>query len=118
MPRSTAFYRGCVNVPEFDPDAYPPDHKYVKVADHIALRIEAGELPPGARITEPDLADEYGVHRLTIRQALQVLRERGLIRTLAGTGSFVLSPESEGEPGMSEGEPGMHSGENEDMEEH
>ncbi|MEU1622026.1 GntR family transcriptional regulator [Streptomyces sp. NPDC005722] len=40
--------------------------------------------------SENHLADEYGVARLTARRAAQELRERGLIVTVRGKGSFVV----------------------------
>ncbi|WP_434090717.1 GntR family transcriptional regulator [Streptomyces hirsutus] len=40
--------------------------------------------------SENHLADEYGVARLTARRAAQEIRERGLIVTARGKGSFVL----------------------------
>lgn len=68
---------------------------YVQVADHIAARIAAGDLAPGARLpAERDLAAEYGVAYDTIRRATALLRDRGLILTIVGRGTFV-SPESE-----------------------
>lgn len=42
--------------------------------------------------SEADLAVEYGVAKMTIRRALEVLRERGIIRTLHGRGSVVVGP--------------------------
>lgn len=74
--------------PAIDPNA--PKLVYVQVADHIAARIEAGELAPGARLpAERDLAGEYGVAYDTIRRATAVLRDRGLIITIVGRGTFV-----------------------------
>ncbi|MWA05540.1 GntR family transcriptional regulator [Actinomadura sp. LD22] len=62
----------------------------MQVANHIAARIEAGELRPGARLpAERDLAVEYGVAYLTVRRAAQELRERGLIVTVIGRGTSV-----------------------------
>lgn len=79
-----------INVPPFDPDAGGPGYLYVAVADHIAARIEAGDLRPGARLPgERDLAAEYGVALATARHAVEVLRERGLVVTLAAKGTFV-----------------------------
>jgi DNA-binding GntR family transcriptional regulator len=34
------------------------------------------------------------VAKMTVRRALEVLRERGLVRTLHGRGSVVVTPES------------------------
>ncbi|WP_030682949.1 GntR family transcriptional regulator [Streptomyces cellulosae] len=64
---------------------------YVQLADVIAGKIESGELAPDRPIpSENHLADEYGVARLTARRAAQELRERGLIVTVRGKGSFVV----------------------------
>ncbi|MEU6522839.1 GntR family transcriptional regulator [Streptomyces sp. NPDC046924] len=64
---------------------------YVQLADVIAKKIESGELAPDRPIpSENHLADEYGVARLTARRAAQELRERGLIVTVRGKGSFVV----------------------------
>ncbi|MFJ5939138.1 winged helix-turn-helix domain-containing protein [Streptomyces sp. NPDC093071] len=72
-------------IPEFDPQG--PQLVYV------AARIAAGELTPGARLpAERDLAEEYGVAYLTVRRAARVLRERGLILTVHGKGTFVADP--------------------------
>jgi DNA-binding GntR family transcriptional regulator len=65
-------------------------HVYVQLADHIAGRIAAENLRPGARLpAERDLAAEYGVSADTVRRAVVVLCERRLIVTLTGRGSFV-----------------------------
>jgi GntR family transcriptional regulator len=72
---------------------------YLQVADHITGRIRAGELAPGAKLpAERDMATEYGVAYDTIRRATAVLRERGLIITIIGRGTFI-SPEAK--PGAS-----------------
>jgi GntR family transcriptional regulator len=80
-------------VPEFDPEAGGPAYTYVRVADHIAARIAAGELAPGSRLpAERDLAAEYGVALGTARRAVEELRDRGLVVTLAAKGTFVAEP--------------------------
>lgn len=77
-------------VPPFDPNPDGPDYVYVALADHIQALIEAGELQPGRRLpAERDMAVEYGVAYLTVRRAARVLRERGLIRTVIGRGTYV-----------------------------
>lgn len=79
------------DVPAFDPAG--PQLIYVALADHIAARIASGELRPGARLpAERDLAAEYGVAYMTVRRAAGELRERGLIVTIHGRGTYVAEP--------------------------
>ena len=80
-----------MSVPPFDPEAGGPAYVYAKLADHLAARIETGELPNGSRLPgERDLADEYGVAVATARRAIQELRDRGLVVTLPAKGSYVV----------------------------
>jgi GntR family transcriptional regulator len=66
------------------------DLAYVQIADDIANRITSGELRPGARLlSERALADYYGRSYQTVRRAMEVLRERELITTIHGRGTFV-----------------------------
>ncbi len=66
------------------------DLAYLRVADDVAARIASGELAPGARLrAERDLATHYEVSYGTVRRAMEVLRERGLIETVHGRGTFV-----------------------------
>ncbi|MFD4250391.1 GntR family transcriptional regulator [Amycolatopsis thermoflava] len=77
-------------VDPFEPDPDSPVYVYVQVADHIAARIAAGELPAGARLPgERDLADEYGVSVATARRAVAELRDRDLVQTVPVKGTFV-----------------------------
>lgn len=81
-----------MEVPPFDPAAGPPQYVYEAMADHLAARIAAGELKPGARLPgERDLAGEYQVSIDTARRAVRVLRDRGLVTTLAAKGTFVVA---------------------------
>lgn len=71
-------------------DSAGPKLVYVQVADWIAGRIERGELQPGHKLpAERDLAAEIGVGYMTVRRAMKLLRERGLIVTVVGRGTFV-----------------------------
>ncbi|NUW45771.1 GntR family transcriptional regulator [Nonomuraea rhodomycinica] len=64
------------------------------VANHIAGKIERGELKLGQRLpSELDLAEQYGVARMTVRRAMKELRERGLIRSVHGKGTYVQQPD-------------------------
>lgn len=63
---------------------------YRQLADWIADRIETGDLQTGDQIpAERRLADMVGVSVDTVRAAMAVLRERGLVETGHGTGTFV-----------------------------
>lgn len=67
-----------------------PIHIYVQVADDIQADIDAKRLVSGARLpSELELADQYGIARLTARRAVTLLRERGKVVTLVGRGSYV-----------------------------
>jgi GntR family transcriptional regulator len=77
-------------VPAFDPEAGGANYLYAVMADHIAARIEAGELRAGSRLPgERDLAAEYRVAIGTARRAVQDLRDRGLVVTLPAKGTFI-----------------------------
>jgi DNA-binding GntR family transcriptional regulator len=71
-------------------DPTGPVAPYRQIAEIIRGRIRAGELRPGARITESELTDAYEVARNTARRALAVLRDEGLIMTVPQRGSYVL----------------------------
>jgi GntR family transcriptional regulator len=70
-------------------DPLGADFAYVQVANSIAVRIVAGEITHKLP-AERDLAQEYGVAYQTVRRAMKVLRERGLIITRQGRGTFVV----------------------------
>ncbi|WP_250399427.1 GntR family transcriptional regulator [Streptomyces cellostaticus] len=75
--------------PALDPMSARP--LYIQLADVIARQIASGKLAPDRPIpSENHLAEEYGVARLTARRTAQELRERGLIVTVRGKGSFVV----------------------------
>ena len=69
-------------------DPLGPDFAYIQVANDIAARIEVGEISHKLP-AERALAEEYGVAYQTVRHAMAVLRERGLIITRQGRGTFV-----------------------------
>ena len=78
------------SVPSFEPAHGEPAYIYVRMADHLEARIEAGDLAPGTRLPgERDLAAEYNVAVGTARRAVEELRQRGLAVTLPAKGTFV-----------------------------
>jgi GntR family transcriptional regulator, transcriptional repressor for pyruvate dehydrogenase complex len=69
---------------------------YQMLADTLRVRILTRELLPGQKLPiEPDLAEQYGVSRSTVREALRVLASQGLVSTSRGMqgGSFISCPE-------------------------
>jgi DNA-binding GntR family transcriptional regulator len=63
-------------------------YAYLQVADDLERRINDGEIEVKLP-SERDLAEDYGVAYTTVRRAMEVLRERGLIITRHGRGTFV-----------------------------
>lgn len=56
------------------------------VQDAILAEIASGKLPPGARIIQEQIAQELGVSRQPVQQALLVLRNLGVLREAPGRG--------------------------------
>lgn len=48
--------------------------------------------------TEIQLAEQFGVSRMTVRQALNALRDEGVLRSVRGLGTFVVRPRVSREP--------------------
>jgi len=69
-------------------DRFSIKHAYLQVADAIAARIETGRCPVKLP-SERALAEEFGVSCITARHATAILRERGLIVSIHGRGTFV-----------------------------
>ena len=63
---------------------------YAQLADALRERIVKGSWPIGAQIpTLPALAQEFGVALITVRQAVQVLKDEHLLAPEQGRGTFV-----------------------------
>jgi GntR family transcriptional repressor for pyruvate dehydrogenase complex len=68
---------------------------YEQVADQLRDLIVSGQLAQGERLpTETALAQQVGVSRATVREALRLVAAQGLIRTAKGVGggSYVTMP--------------------------
>ncbi|WP_166353972.1 winged helix-turn-helix domain-containing protein [Phytoactinopolyspora limicola] len=77
-------------IPEFDPDTRDGGYVYLRLADHLAARIEAHDLEPGSQLpAERHLARQYGVSIGTVRRVAAELRDRQLIWTLPAKGTYV-----------------------------
>jgi GntR family transcriptional regulator len=80
--------------------------KHAAISAEIERAIADGELVAGDRLpAERALADRHGVSRMTVRQALQTLESRGLLRRAIGRngGSFVARPKVERDLGTFSG---------------
>ena len=66
-----------------------PRALYEEVAELLRQRIFARELAPGSWIDEMRLADEYGISRTPLREALKVLATEGLVTMKMRRGAYV-----------------------------
>ena len=63
---------------------------YTEIVEQIVAWIEEGKFPPGTRLPgERELAAEFGVSRVTVREAQIALQARGLITVKSGSGAKV-----------------------------
>jgi GntR family transcriptional regulator len=67
--------------------------KYQQIADRLRDQIDSGALQPGERLpSEPDLVRQFDASRNTVRLALALLTNQGLVVTRQGLGTFVTEP--------------------------
>jgi DNA-binding GntR family transcriptional regulator len=66
-----------------------PKALYVEVAELLRQRIFKRELEPGSWIDELRLAEEYGISRTPLREALKVLAAEGLVTMKVRRGAYV-----------------------------
>ena len=67
--------------------------KYQAIADDLRRRVAAGEFAAGRLLpSEAELGGAYAASRMTVREALEVLREEGLVDSRQGFGWFVAAP--------------------------
>jgi GntR family transcriptional regulator len=66
---------------------------YVQLADGLRDQILSGQRRPGERLpSEADLMQTYGLARETVRRAVRVLQDEGLINVRHGYGTTVAQP--------------------------
>lgn len=61
----------------------------LKIADEINTAVRAGSLVSGAHLSAQRLADQFGVSRSPVREALEVLEERGVVERRPNRGYFI-----------------------------
>jgi len=66
--------------------------RYQQIADELRARVAAGEYAPGRLLpSEAELSSEFDASRVTVRRALELLRESGLVDARQGFGWFVAT---------------------------
>jgi GntR family transcriptional regulator len=66
--------------------------RYQEIAQTLRERVVEGEFPPGRLLpSEAELSSTYKVSRVTMRRALEVLREAGVLDARQGFGWFVAT---------------------------
>ena len=71
---------------------------YTQLADILREMITSGELEPRSALpSESYLQQEHGIARGTVRMAIGVLRNGGLVVTISGRGTFVTARDPQGD---------------------
>lgn len=64
---------------------------YLQLREVIRSKIEEGEYLPGMAIpSENDLADTYGINRMTVRSGIDALVSEGILKRVQGKGVYVV----------------------------
>ena len=71
------------------PASLAPRALYEEVAERLRQRIYQRELEPGSWIDEMRIAEEYGISRTPMREALKVLAAEGLVTMKVRRGAYV-----------------------------
>ena len=78
-------------------DHMNPTPLYTQLADILRAMIKSGEWQPRSLLpSESYLQQEQGVSRGTVRMAISILRDEGLVVTISGRGTFVKERDPEG----------------------
>ena len=78
---------------KLDPNIYLPLHEVV--FDTLRRAILTGELDPGERLMEIHLANQFGVSRTPVREAIRMLEQEGLVTIRPARGAVVASISAE-----------------------
>lgn len=66
------------------------EHLYLSLADHILNYIRENHLKAGDRLpSERQLAQKYSVSRSSVREAVRILQNKGLVRIEVGSGMYI-----------------------------
>ena len=74
---------------------------YEQIVQQIEESIVKGELKPGDQLpAERELAQRFGVSRTAGREAVKALREKGLVESYSGRGTFITDGTTEAVAGL------------------
>lgn len=64
---------------------------YLQIKELIKSKIESGEYPIGYKLqSDSELAEDYGINRLTVRTGLDLLVKEGYLKTIPGKGTYII----------------------------
>ena len=73
--------------------------KHIQVYRKLYNLIRQGAFAPGTRLpSEPALAEQLAVSRMTLRRALALLQEDHLVKNIRGKGNYVCLPAAASNP--------------------
>jgi len=74
----------------------PGTPRYAQIAEQLLAQIASGALPPEGRLpSERELSARFKVSRMTLRAALRVLDNQGMLSRRPGDGTYVARPKIE-----------------------
>jgi DNA-binding GntR family transcriptional regulator len=76
-------------IPALTMNQIAPTALYQEVAERLRQRIYSHELPPGSWVDEQAIAEQYGISRTPLREALKVLAAEGLVTLKPRRGCYV-----------------------------
>ncbi len=84
--------------PDSEIDHGAPLTPYRQLAEILRARIARGDWAPGRAIaSETQLVQQYGLARTTVRRAIAVLVDEGLVFTVPQRGTYVSEPDAASE---------------------
>ena len=93
--RSALFVTTTATAPHGAASSVLPKRLHEFVVDELGSRIVRGELKPGEALpVEDELANDFGVSRTVVREAIKVLAHKRLLKVRTRTGTRV-SPTAE-----------------------
>lgn len=78
------------------PRATPAQERFARIYHALRDRICLIEYPPGSRLSEEEIAQEFAVSRTPVRRVLARLESEGLVEARHGVGTMVTSVDIEG----------------------